>query len=64
MSLDRAIEAGKERRQPYRGSARFDRTCRPHGGGTAIPCPWCERNRQHATRRRVLAALLTQDVER
>jgi hypothetical protein len=34
--LDRAIEHGKEHREPYRHSGRFDWTCRPHGR-----CPWC-----------------------
>jgi hypothetical protein len=48
MSLDKAIASGKERRKGYqeRGlSGEFDKTCRPHGGGTSIPCPWCENNR-------------------
>ena len=37
MSLDKAIEHGKERRKPYRGSKAIDPTCRNHGG-----CVWCE----------------------
>ena len=48
MSLDKAIEHGKERRRSYRERGKpgeHDRTCRPHGGGTSIPCPYCERNR-------------------
>jgi len=45
MSLDKAIEHGKERRKPYRGSKAFDYTCRNHGG-----CPWCEENRKHKFR--------------
>jgi hypothetical protein len=45
MSLEKAIKHGKERRKPYRGSARFDLTCRPHGGGHAWQCKWCEGNR-------------------
>lgn len=40
MSLDKAIKHGKEHRKPYRGSRRFDRTCRNHGA-----CPWCRNNR-------------------
>jgi hypothetical protein len=40
MSLDKAIEYGKEKRRPYYKSQAFDATCRPHGG-----CPWCERAR-------------------
>ena len=45
MSLDKAIEHGKEKRKPYRGSKAFDHTCRNHGG-----CPWCEENRKHKFR--------------
>ena len=41
MSLDKAIEHGKERRKPYRGSKEIDRSCRNHGG-----CLWCEANRK------------------
>ena len=36
MSLDKAIEFGKEKRKQYRKSKAFDRTCRNHGS-----CPWC-----------------------
>ena len=42
MSLDRAIEHGKEYRKEYRGSKAIDKTCRNHGG-----CEWCEENRKH-----------------
>ena len=42
MSLDKAIQHGKEHRKPYYKSGRFDKSCRPHGG-----CPWCRRNRLH-----------------
>lgn len=48
MTLDKAIKSGKEWRRSYeqRGKpGRFDKTCRPHGGGTSIPCPYCERAR-------------------
>lgn len=41
MSLDKAIEHGKEKRKEYRGSKAIDKSCRNHGG-----CPWCERNRR------------------
>lgn len=40
MSLDKAIEHGKEKRKKYYKSGRFDLTCRPHGS-----CPYCFRNR-------------------
>lgn len=42
MSLDKAIEHGKEHRKPYTGCEAIDRSCRPHGG-----CPWCEANRKY-----------------
>ena len=40
--LNKAIEHGKERRKPYRGSKAFDKTWRNHGG-----CDWCRENRLH-----------------
>lgn len=40
MSLDKAIEHGKEHRKRYRGGKAFDCTCRNHGG-----CDWCRENR-------------------
>ena len=45
MSLDKAIEHGKERRKPYRGSKAIDPSCRNRGG-----CLWCEENRKHKFR--------------
>ena len=49
MSLDKAIEHGKEKRKPYRGSKVFDYTCRNHGGKgkkhDGGQCPWCRENR-------------------
>ena len=45
MSLDKAIEHGKEHRKPYRGVKAVDRSCRNHGS-----CPWCEANRKHKFR--------------
>lgn len=40
MSLEKAIEHKKEKRKPYRGSKRFDHSCRNHGS-----CGYCESNR-------------------
>ena len=40
MSLDRAIEHGKEKRKPYRGSKRSDKGCRCHGD-----CGYCQDDR-------------------
>lgn len=42
MSLDKAIEHGKEHRKEYNGGKAIDKTCRNHGG-----CPWCEGNRKY-----------------
>lgn len=47
MSLDKSIEHRKEKRKPYRGSKRFDRTCRNHGG-----CDWCKGNRLYSAKKR------------
>lgn len=43
VSLDKAIEYGKEHRKRYYGNKAWDRSCRNHGG-----CSWCEAGRQHA----------------
>ena len=51
MSLDKAIQRGKERREPYRGAKAVDCTCRNHGS-----CPHCTSNRLHGDRKRLLAA--------
>lgn len=40
MSLDKAIEHGKEHRKPYRKAQAVDTHCRCHG-----PCKWCMSNR-------------------
>jgi len=48
MSFDKAIASGQEHRKPWRGSARFDGSCRPHGG-----CPWCEAGRVHKNVKRM-----------
>jgi len=42
MSLDKAIQFGKEKRKPYIGSKAVDHTCRNHGS-----CPWCRGNRTY-----------------
>ena len=40
MSLDKAIQHGKEKRKPYTGAKKVDKTCRNHGS-----CDWCKCNR-------------------
>lgn len=47
MSLDKAIEHGKEHRKPYHKAKAIDRTCRNHGS-----CPWCKQNRLFHNKRR------------
>lgn len=49
MTFDRHYPNRKDHRAPYRRSARFDRSCRPHGG-----CAWCEGGRLHSSQRRML----------
>ena len=45
MSLDKAIEHGKEKRKPYTGAKLYFKSCRNHGS-----CPWCESNRKYKFR--------------
>lgn len=40
MSLDKAIEHGKEHRKQYRRAKRWSASCRNHGG-----CIFCQSNR-------------------
>lgn len=42
MTLNKAIESGKEHRKEYRGAKSVDPMCRNHGG-----CKWCEDGRLH-----------------
>lgn len=50
MSLDKAIDHGKEHRKKYRGAKAVDRTCCNHGS-----CYRCESNRLHNSRKREAA---------
>ena len=47
MSLDKAIEHGKEHRKQYRGSKAIDPSCRNHGD-----CDWCKGNRMYSSTKR------------
>lgn len=40
MSLDKAIDHGKEHRKDWPLCKQIDKSCRNHGG-----CPWCTGNR-------------------
>lgn len=51
MSLDKAIQHGKEKRKPYRGSKAISGGCR-HGGGRK----YCENNRQYKNKKRLEGA--------
>ncbi len=42
MSMDKAIESGKEHRKRYYGSKAIDKSCRCHGG-----CSVCLENRMY-----------------
>lgn len=46
MSLDKAIEHGKEKRKPYRGAKAIACSCRNHG-----TCDYCKFNRLHQSTR-------------
>ena len=46
MSLDKAIQHGKEHRKPYKGAKAIDRTCRNHGS-----CEWCHENREYKNKK-------------
>ena len=48
MSLNKAIEHGKEWRKPYHKAKAVDRTCRNHGS-----CEWCRENRTYKNRKRM-----------
>ena len=48
MSLNKAIEHGKEKRKPYRHGKAVDKSCRNHGG-----CSWCEGNRTYKNKKRL-----------
>lgn len=47
MSLDKAIQHGKERRKEYRGAKAIDATCRNHGSDE-----WSVEDRKHKHRKR------------
>lgn len=48
MSLDKAIEHGKEHRKPYRGAKRHFTVCRNHGA-----CSYCRNARQYNVNRKL-----------
>lgn len=51
MSLDKAIQYGKEHRKPYKGAKAIDRTCCNQGS-----CGWCKDNRIYANTKREQSA--------
>jgi len=58
MSLNKAIASGKEKREPYRRSKRFDATCRNHGS-----CPHCRGDRTYSYRKWRQAYLTQQRMD-
>lgn len=56
MTLDKAIEHGKEHRKQYRGSKAVDKTCRNHGSDD-----WEKDNRLYRTNK--LNEKAKQDIE-
>lgn len=48
MSLDKAIQSGKEHRKQYRDSRAFCMSCRNHGD-----CDWCRENRLYKNLKRL-----------
>lgn len=56
MSLDKAIEHGKEKRRPYRGAKAVDSHCRNHGD-----CPWCQGKIKYKKRKQM--SLHDEEVE-
>lgn len=51
MSLDKALKSGKEKRKISRGGKAVSNGCRNHGS-----CPYCDGNRKHNEKRRLLSA--------
>lgn len=52
MSLDKSIRSGRERRKPYRGSAKFDSSCRPGGA-----CGVCLGDRMYRSKREAVRTM-------
>lgn len=64
MSLNKAIEHGKEHRKEYTHAQAVDRTCRNHGGrsgGSKKQCPWCLGNRLYKNKKREEKASVEDD---
>jgi hypothetical protein len=48
MSLNKAIQSGKEHRKEYRGAKSIAYNCRNHGN-----CEWCKENRLYKNLKRL-----------
>jgi hypothetical protein len=59
MAFDNNYPNRKDKRQAYRKSKAFDRSCRNHGG-----CPYCEGNRLFTNKRREGATMDGQTLNR
>jgi len=58
MSLEKAIESGKEYRRRFRGAKEVDRMCRNHGG-----CSYCTENRMYRTKKKKEAMIYRERME-
>lgn len=56
MSLDKAIEHGKEKRKKLTFAKSIDKHCRNHGG-----CSWCLGNRIHKYKKKMRKAEYRED---
>jgi hypothetical protein len=57
MSLEKGIKHKKEWRKPFRGSKRFDSTCRNHGS-----CGYCEGNRTFFDKKKRYSAQIDEKI--
>lgn len=55
MSLDKAIQSGKEHRKEYRKAKAIDKSCRNNGD-----CAWCKENRLYKNLKRIDKANYTE----
>ncbi len=56
--LDKAIQHGKEHRQPYRRNKAIDPSCRNHGSDY-----WCTNGRLHCEKRHTPLPYTTEEIE-
>jgi hypothetical protein len=57
MSLNKAIEHGKEHRKPYTGGKSISKNCRNHGS-----CDWCLGNRLHKYNKKLAGKQIQEEI--